>query len=226
MMGGGSFAALSALSDYRGGEAAAAQHRSAPRLFEHMQAQSRAHLSAPGEEALLAITQAFRRTGAQDAKKALPKNFSEFVEIMRKAKVLSRDAFEKDPEAFWQMMWHSQSVQHLYTEYGWDMAAEYHRLVMEAWGEGHLDLPSFVDTEENRRGDVAGAVHPRFFQVAMNATNAKPKTKATGVTASATLKTKCTFCHSQGHVRAECNKLAKQQKEAKAAAAKLKLQKP
>ena len=95
------------------------------------------------------------------------------------------------------------AMQYLYCEWGWDTASVYHQLVMEAWKEGFMDLSLHVDTEENRRGDVGGALHPRFFQVALQTTGAKPRAKkGKGGAAQA----KCGHCQHVGHTIAQCRK--------------------
>jgi hypothetical protein len=193
--------------------------RSAGGLFAHLQDQGMAAPS-PGEAALLAIKQVFKLTGEKEAKKATKvDSFSDFHEVMRKSKVLSRESHDKDPDSFWQMHWHSQSVTHLYANWGWDTASLYHKSVMKAWEEGFLDLPSMVDTEEARRGDVAGAMHQRFFHTALQTTGAKLKDP----TAKAKKKiAQCSFCHFTGHVERDCNK----KKTAEAAAKAKKAGKP
>ena len=112
------------------GVSEAAQDRSAAALFEHLQMGGLAQAYSGGE-ALLAIKKVFKLAGEQDAKKTTAvASYSQFVEFMRKTKVLTRNSFERDPDSFWQLLWHSQSVQHLYCNYGWDTASSYHTSVM------------------------------------------------------------------------------------------------
>ena len=100
--------------------------RAAPHLFEHLQRSDLASAQA-GFAAQLAVEKMFKLTGDKEAKKATAmESYAEFVEFMRKSKVLSRNNHEKDPESFWQMHWHSQSVQHLYVNYSWPIAYDYH----------------------------------------------------------------------------------------------------
>ena len=193
-----------------GVSASARAERSAPSLFDHLQEQGLAD-PTPGEEAMLALKKAFKLSGDKESKKsAKVESFSGFVEFMRKAKVLTREAYETDPESFWHMHWHSQSVQHIYCEWGWETASEYHRKLMGAWQEGFLDLPSMVDMEECRRGDVEGALHQRFFGLALQTTGAKRKgaKAAAGKTGEGK---NCTYCKSngeyaKGHTVGECRK--------------------
>ena len=71
---------------------------------------------------------------------------------------MTREMHDADPESYWAMLWHSQSVQHIYCEHGWAVASEYHQRVMKAWMEGFLEASSFVETEDlvrRRRGRAA-----------------------------------------------------------------------
>jgi hypothetical protein len=181
------------------------EDRSASSLFAHLQMEGLAPATAGGE-ALLAIQKVFKAAGEQESKKAATvASYSEFVEFLRKTKVLSRVAFEKDPDSFWQMLWHSQSVQHLYCNWGWETAGDYHKSVMKSWQEGFMDLPSMVETEECRRGDVAGALHQRFFSTALQATGAKPKVAEKSKNKRNTIY--CTFCKKKGnHTALACHK--------------------
>ena len=105
------------------------------------------------------------------------------------------------------MLWHSQSVQHLYCEWGWPTAQVYHKKVMTAWQEGFMDLPSMVDTEECRRGDVAGALHQRFFTTALQTTGAKPKTHAKDGKAGGGNSIYCSYCKKKTtHAALVCKK--------------------
>jgi hypothetical protein len=189
-----------------GVEGVGQRDRSAPGLFAHLQDHGLAGPSA-GEEALHAIKKTFKLSGETEAKKVFAvKSYPEFVEFMRKAKVTTQEAFEKDSDSFWQMMWHSQSVQHLYCEWGWETASVYHKAVMGAWQEGNLHLPSMVDTEECRRGDVGGAMHQRFFNVALQTTGAKPRAadKKAGATGKSIY---CSHCAKKTtHSAKDCNK--------------------
>jgi hypothetical protein len=182
----------------------ASAERSASSLFAKMQEQGLAAPS-PGEEALRAVQKVFKLAGEKESKKVTAlTSYMEFVEFMRKAKVLTREAHEKDPESYWQMQWHDQSMKHVYTQWGWATALCYHTQVMKAWQEGFMDLPSMVDTEECRRGDVAGALHQRYFMVALQTTGAKPRsTKAQGDKPATGIW--CTFCNkSAGHLVGVC----------------------
>jgi hypothetical protein len=194
--------------------AAAQASRSAPVLFGHLQEHGLA-APHPGEGALHAVTHLFKLAGEKEAKKASAvRSFKEFTEFFRKSKVTTRETQEGDPDSFWQMLWHFQSVTHLYTEYGWPVAGEYHARVFKHWQEGFLDLPSMVDTEECRRGDVEGALHQRSFMVAMQLKDGKRGVGA-GTTGSSSRvgsdDTLCTFCalwfpRGQDHRTATCRK--------------------
>jgi hypothetical protein len=156
--------------------------RSAPALFDLLQRQGLAPAS-PGEVATTAIAKVFKALGEKEAKKLFKlTSYAEFWELMRKAKVLTAEAMSEDPGAFWQMQWLFQSVHHLNVRRGWDVAERYYKLVMEAWEEGFLDLATMVDTEEFRRGDIEGALHQRFFLVALQPVKAAASTTSLGGT--------------------------------------------
>ena len=209
-------AALHTRMSVYGMEVEARAERSAPHLYDLIQQHGLAP-TTPGSEAQAAILKLFKLQGDKEAKKATAvESYSEYVEFMRKAKVQTRNAHDKDPESFWQMLWHSQSVQHLYTEWGWETALEYHRMTMEAWQEGFLDLPSMVDTEECRRGDVGGAMHQRFFHTALQVTGAKPKNPRKAGAGGAAGGTKwCSFCKLTTHDTVDCRKKAAKEAKAK-----------
>ena len=142
--------------------------QSAPDLLQHLQDHGLAPVH-PGDAAVAAIHKLFVYAGEKEAKKAAAiTSYPEFVEFFRKAKVVTREMHDTDPESYWAMLWHSQSVQHIYCEHGWAVAGEYHRRVMKAWMEGFLDASSFVETEEFRRGDVEGALHHRILTISMH----------------------------------------------------------
>ena len=150
-----------------GVEEEASETRAAPGLFNHLQRHKLAP-QTPGEAAVTAISQAFKLAGDKEAKKiAAVKSFKEFIEFVRRSKVTSRAMYDKDPESYWHMQWHVQSVTHLFTEHGWPVACEYHVRVLKSWAEGFLDLSAMVDTEECRRGDVEGALHQRVYLVSL-----------------------------------------------------------
>ena len=170
-------------------EVAGRQDRAAPSLFESLQDNGLAP-PAQGEAALRAITTAFKSLADKETKKATAvASFADFCEFMRKARLTSRATFERDPEAFWQMQWHCQSVTFIKGEHGWPTARVYHDRVMKAWQEGFLDLSSMVETEECRRGDIEGALHLRSYMLAVQQTGSKARSTSSGSSASAQRKT-------------------------------------
>ena len=82
-------------------------------------------------------------------------------------------------------------------------------MVMEDWQEANLDLTAEVDTEVCRMGDVAGALHQRFFLTAMfKAKNKAIKGKAEG--GGGAKKQWCNFCKEiRAHTTAQCEKKKK-----------------
>ena len=172
----------------------------------------------PGEAAVTAITQAFKLAGDKEAKKiSSVKSFKEFIEFVHRSKVTSRAMFDQDPESYWHMRWHVESVTHVFTEHGWAVACEYHVRVLKSWAEGFLDLSALVDTEECRRGDVEGALHQRVFLVALQLKGktggaSADKSGYTGKVQKVNVDdTYCNFCQkwypaSAGHESSTCRK--------------------
>ena len=142
--------------------------QAAPELFQHLQAHS---LAPPGlgEEALLAVNKMLKLQGSKEAQKASKvDSYKDFVEFFRKARVCTRDMHANDPDSFWSMLWHFQSVTFLFTNYGWPVAGKYHSATMEQWQEGRLHPQSFTESEEGRSGDIEGALHQRNFTKAIS----------------------------------------------------------
>ena len=137
-----------------------------PALFQRLQENSLAP-PGPGETAMLAAKKMFKLEGEKESKKAAAvKSYPEFVELMRKARVCTRDMHDADPDSYWAMQWHHQSVTHLHTNYGWAVANKYHTAIMQQWQEGRLQLAAYTETEECRSGDIEGALHLRNFLMA------------------------------------------------------------
>ena len=215
-------AALRTHMSIYGGGVTAQETRSAPGLFRHMQEHGGAPANA-GEEALYSIKKLFKLTGEKEAKKALAvESFGEFFDFMRRAKVLTRNAHEKDPEAFWQMLWHYQSVTHIMVEWGWPTAKAYNAKVMQCWKDGDLHLPSQVDTEQFRSGNIGGSLHMLFYNEAMNEVRpTKVKKASAGGGTNAKAKIYCSFCNLwQGHDVKNCQKKNTAEKAARLKAGK------
>jgi hypothetical protein len=121
----------------------------------------------------MAASLLLRRTMAKEVEKSLktaatPSSYFDFVVGWRKVGLLSRQVHDSNPEYFWQMYWHHQSVEYVYTRHGWPVAAEYHRQVMELWSQDFLDPSSRVDDYEFSRGNVQGALHQASYLLAVN----------------------------------------------------------
>ena len=157
---------LSPLSRW-GVEQAGQADRPAAGLFARMQANGLAPLPA-GKAAELAVQSVFKAAAEKETKKSAEvKSWKEFCVFVRKLKVLTPQMLADDPTSFTQMWWHESSVKYLNNEYGWPVASAYHTRVMTKWSDGFLDLPSCVDSEEFRRGDVEGALHKDSFLLAL-----------------------------------------------------------
>lgn len=146
-----------------------ARAQAAPPLFQRLQSRS---IASPnlGEALEVSLSKMFRRMGEKEAKKAMTiKNFAEFTDFFRKAREVTKDTHDADPDSFWAMLWHTQSVTHLYCKHSWAVALQYHMLVMEQWKEGDLDPSSYVETEVFSRGDHLGALHNTNMLLAIDA---------------------------------------------------------
>ena len=115
---------------------------------------------------------ALRRLMAKEVEKevkaaATPSSYTDFVTGWRKMGKMTRDTLDSDPESFWAMTWHHQSVEVVYLKHGWPAAAEYHRLVIGLWEQDFLDAPAYVDSQEFRRGNVMGATHRDSYHMAV-----------------------------------------------------------
>ena len=153
--------------------------RSTPGLFARLQQNGLAPAS-PGEQAMKSIMQVFKAAGDKEAKKAAEiTSFEAFVAFLTKARVLTREYFDSEPDAYWAMDWHFKSVTHIFCIDGWPAAGEYNRVVMKEWHEGFLDVEAMVTSEENRRGHVEGALHTRAHWLAVQRFGTK-RTTGTG----------------------------------------------
>ena len=199
------------------------QSRAAPALFRRLQDENLAPPNA-GEAMEMAASKIFRSMMVKAAKEAFTiKSFSEFNEFFRKARVVSHDNFDADPDSFWAMLWHTQSVTHIFCKHGWAVALQYHMDCMMQWKEGNLNPASFVETEAFRRGDHKGALHSENRLLAIDTVReAKTGGKTTGSPIQMTPDwTWCEHCQlffppTSNHRTGSC------QKSARAAAAKKK----
>lgn len=170
-------AAVAPLSVW-GVEAAGQASRVAPALFGHLQQHGLAP-PAPSEVLMRSMMNVFKAAGDKEAKKAADlSSFQEFVAFMGKAKVLTREYHDTEPDSYWAMDWHYKSVVHINCVDGWPAAGEYNRRVMEEWQDGFLDVDSMVMTEECRRGNVEGALHQRAYLLAIQHFGSTRKVKA------------------------------------------------
>lgn len=161
-----------------GVETAGQASRAAPALFGHLQQHGLAP-PAPSEVLMRSMMSVFKAAGDKEAKKAADlTSFSEFVAFMGKAKVLTREYHDTDPDAYWAMDWHYKSVVHINCVDGWAAAGEYNRRVMEEWQDGFLDVDAMVMTEECRRGNVEGALHQRAYLLAIQHFGSTRKVRA------------------------------------------------
>lgn len=88
-----------------------------------------------------------------------PATYKEFVRSWRAQGWMTPEAFDADRERYWQGIWHHQSMEEIFLEYGWATAAEYHKKVMYGWSRGYIDGALEITSHEFRRGNVAGAMH-------------------------------------------------------------------
>ena len=117
---------------------------------------------------------ALRRLMAKEVEKevkaaATPSSYSDFVMGWRKMGKMTRDTLDSDPDSFWVMTWHHQSMECVYLKHGWPAAAEYHRLVIGLWEQDYLDAQSHVDSSEFRRGNVLMSTHMDSYHMAVAA---------------------------------------------------------
>jgi len=151
-----------------GVEAAGRATRSAPALFSHLQEHGLAPPTA-SEEVLRSLMSVFKKAGDKEAKKAADiSSFVEFVEFMRESKVRTREYHDIEPDAYWAMDWHFQSVVFIFCNDGWPAAGEYNRRVMKEWQDGYLDVDAMAMSEEHRRGNVEGALHQRAYLASLH----------------------------------------------------------
>lgn len=195
--------------------------RSAPALFQRLQQQGIAPMS-DSEKAVRSVLSVFKLAGEKETKKESEvKTYDDFYDLILKSKCLTRDAHDKDPTSYWQMDWHFKSVHHLNSMYGWKVAGDYHTRVMTEWQDGDLVVDAMVDTEENRRGNIEGALHQRAFLVAMQLQRGSAaKARAVGgaqgsgsgaATRQQSTDTLCSFCNwwfpaGKKHQTSNCNK--------------------
>jgi hypothetical protein len=137
--------------------------RSSRALFAHLQQNGMAPMTA-SETALHSVLQVFKDAGVKDSKKkAVITSFKEFNAFVQKAKVITPEAFLRDKDSFFAMLWHVTGVTHINCVHGWPVAQEYNNKIMDDWQRGFLDVNSFVQTEENQKGNVEGALHQRHY---------------------------------------------------------------
>jgi hypothetical protein len=128
-------------------------------LFAELQAAGLAP-AAGANAAELALRRLLKKDVEKEVKSAAtPASYPDFVAGWRKMGKMTRDTLETDPASYWAMTWHHQSVEHVYLQHGWPVAAEYHRLVLDLWSEKFIDASSHVDTELFRKGNVKLAMH-------------------------------------------------------------------
>jgi len=99
---------------------------------------------------------------------ANPGSYKEFVRAWRKMGKMTRATHDVDQDAYWQMVWHHQSMEYAFLEAGWPTAAKYHTIVMELWEADFVDAASHIDTEVFRRGNVKMAMSRDSYFEAVN----------------------------------------------------------
>ena len=166
-----------------GVEQAGQADRPAAGLFAKLQANGLAPLPA-GKAAEVAVQSVFKATAEKESKKSTEvKSWKEVWVFVRKLKMLTPQMLADDPASFMQMWWHESSVKFVNNEYGWPVAADYHARVMKKWSDGFLDVPSCVDSEEFRRGDVEGALLRDSFLLTLYSNKGAKVAEAAGIKA-------------------------------------------
>jgi hypothetical protein len=115
---------------------------------------------------------ALRRLMAKEVEKevkaaATPSSYADFVSGWRKMGKMTRETLESDPDSFWVMTWHHQSMECVYLKHGWPAAAEYHKLVIGLWEQDFLDAQAHVDSSEFRRGNILMSTHMDSYHMAV-----------------------------------------------------------
>jgi hypothetical protein len=162
-------------------------------LLRQLQTSGMAPAAAQDREAM-ALQRVFKALSQKEAKRSLlVKSFRDFRKYVRDNKLVTRAAHQEDPDSYWQMVWLTQTITYLYMECGWPVAQEYYTRLVDGWAKGFIDVPTLVDGEDFRRGNVAGALHPATFTMAMQMAKVeKPKTGAGSSSSGSTTRQEAT----------------------------------
>ena len=152
-------------------------------LLRQLQTGGMAPAAAQDCEAM-ALQRIFKALSQKEVKRSLlVKSFPDFQKYIRDNKLVTQAAHQEDQDSYWQMVWLSQTVTYLYLEFGWPVAQEYYKRLVDGWAKGFIEVPTLVEGEDFRRGNVAGALHLPTFTMAMQMAKVE-KPKASGASAS------------------------------------------
>ena len=102
-------------------------------LFGQLQEAGMAPVEGPLTASLFLRRQMVKEMEKELKASATPSSYSAFILGWRKLGLMTRATLDTNPDHFWSMTWHHQSVEFVFAKHGWPAAAEYHKQVMSLW---------------------------------------------------------------------------------------------